>query len=229
MLEGDAGRTKRDRVWGVGGDCCRSRTACEVRVRRGGAHLRTDARRRGSLGARVHQWPAPTGAQGGRSGTRCSRTREVRAREESVVRRWCWLCRREASEDVRAREPSGALEASLGAGAHPAAERRVAERKPTAEGAASARGFDPTFFTLPQVASSAYERLHDEGWARGEQERPRARAGPDSKGEASVGAKRAPGGWAPTQRGLGAALLANARGASKRRIGSEEMVLAVQA
>jgi Ni/Co efflux regulator RcnB len=33
-------------ICGVGGDCCRSRIACEVGVRRGGAHLRTDTRRR---------------------------------------------------------------------------------------------------------------------------------------------------------------------------------------
>ena len=99
MLEGYTGRTKSARVWGVGGDCCRSRAACKVRLRRGGAHIRTDAQRRAWEQGRI-----------------------------------------------------------IGRG--------LKNRR----------------------------RLRDKSWARSEPERPRARAGPDSKAEARVGAKRAPGG-----------------------------------
>ena len=72
----------------------------------------------------------------------------------------------------------------------------MAEREPTAE--------DATCGSV-RSAGSKLRALARRRLARGEPERPRARAGPDSKGEASAGAKRAPGGWVPTQRGLGAA------------------------
>ncbi len=85
--------------------------------------------RTGCWAARAHQWPAP------REFGNALLAREMLTREESEARRSCNLRRREASEDGRARELSGALEASLGASAHPAAERRVAEREPAAEDA----------------------------------------------------------------------------------------------
>jgi hypothetical protein len=99
MLEGYTGQTKSARVWGVGGDCCRSRavlqSACEAR-----RHTFKDRRTAKTVGARAHRRP--------------------------------WALN-------------------------------------------------------PQA-------LARQSWAQGEPERPRARAGPDSKGEVSVGAKRAPGG-----------------------------------
>ena len=42
----DAGATMSGRAWKVGGDFGCSGVACEWRERRGGAHLRADARRR---------------------------------------------------------------------------------------------------------------------------------------------------------------------------------------